>query len=211
MYLIAAAHHSEERRNGKLKSIRKSLWGLTENYLNPRRSANKISKLHAMDKQKDQADYYTSLPRKRMGSGVIIRNSKGEMLVLKTTHQDHWEIPGGVVEKDESPRQTAEREVREEIGLALHISACLVIHYRAAQGKQDENIMFVFDGGVIRDETKFRLDNKEISEAKFVSFQDAVSLVGERIASRLPYCERAIEEKRTIYLESIETLDPIAF
>jgi 8-oxo-dGTP pyrophosphatase MutT (NUDIX family) len=164
-----------------------------------------------MDKQKNQTDYYKSLPRKRMGSGVIIQNSKGEVLVLKTTYKDHWEIPGGVVEENESPKQTAEREVLEEIGLTINIRVCLVIHYRSAQDKQNENIMFIFNGGVITDETKFRLDGKEISEAKFVSFQEAAPLVGERIASRLSYCKRAIKEKKTIYLESIETLDPTPF
>ncbi len=158
-----------------------------------------------MDKQ---AEYYKSLPRKRMGSGVIIRNSKGEILLLKTTYKDHWEIPGGVVEENESPKQTAERETQEETGLTIKISSCLVVHYRSAQDEQDENIMFVFDGGVIADDAEIRLDSKEISEAKFISFENAPSLVGERIASRLPYCEQALKEKRVFYLESIGELKP---
>ena len=162
-----------------------------------------------MAKQKTQADYYKSLPRKRMGSGVIIRNVKGEILVLKTTYKDHWEIPGGVVEENESPKQTSEREALEELGLAVNISSCLVIHYRSVSDEQDENIMFVFDGGVMADNVKLQLNNKEISEAKFVSFQAAVPLVGARIASRLPYCEQAIRDKKTIYLESIGVLNPI--
>ncbi len=156
----------------------------------------------------NRAEYLKSLPRKRMGSGVIIRNTKGEMLVLKTTYKDHWEIPGGVVEENESPRQTAERETLEEVGLAVTISRCLVIHYRASQGEQDENIMFAFDGGIISDIAELKLDGKEIAEAKFVSFQDAAPLVGERIASRLPACEQALKEKRTIYLESIDGIAP---
>ena len=156
----------------------------------------------------NQMDYYKSLPRKRMGPGVIIRNSKGDMLVLKTTYKDHWEIPGGVVEEDESPKQTAEREMLEEVGLAITISLCLVIHYRSAQGKQDENIMFVFDGGILADDIKFVLDKKEISEARFVSFRDAAPLVGERLASRLPACERALKERKAIYLESVGSIEP---
>jgi 8-oxo-dGTP diphosphatase len=162
-------------------------------------------KINPVDKQ---TEYYESLPRKRMGSGVVIRNSRGEMLILKTTYKSHWEIPGGVVEENESPKQAAEREALEEIGLTIKIASCLVVHYRSAQDKQNENIMFVFDGGVIADDTKIRLDGKEISEARFVSFQNAASLVGERIASRLPFCEQALKEKRMIYLESIGGLKP---
>lgn len=79
-----------------------------------------------------------------MASGVIIRNKKGEILILKTTYKNHWEIPGGVVEFNESPREAAEREVREELGLRIKVTQCLVIHYRSAQGGQDENIMFIF-------------------------------------------------------------------
>ena len=159
-------------------------------------------------KEKILEDYRRSLPRKRMASGVIVRNTKGEMLILKTTYKDHWEIPGGVVEENESPRQAAEREMREEIGLSVAITNCLVTHYRSAQGEQDENIMFVFDGGAVADMTQLKLDGKEISEARFVSFQDAVALVGERIASRLPACEQALKEKRSIYLESIDGIKP---
>jgi len=153
-------------------------------------------------------DYYKSLPKKRMASGMIIRNPKGEMLVLKTTYKDHWEIPGGVVEENESPQQTAEREAHEEIGLQIQAPFCLVIHYRSAQGTQDENIMFIFDGGVIDNCEALQLDEKEISGARFVPFGAAAPLVGERLASRLPFCERALKEKKTIYLESISALDP---
>lgn len=152
--------------------------------------------------------YYKSLPRKRMASGVLIRNKDGNILILKTTYKDHWEIPGGVVEENESPIQAAEREVKEEIGLDIKIDLCLVIHYRNAQNKQDENIMFVFDGGIIDDINDLKLENKEISEGKFVSIQEAMFLVGERIASRLPFCERALREKKTIYLESIDAINP---
>lgn len=155
----------------------------------------------------NKQNYYKSLPRKRMGSGVIVRNKKGEILVLKTNYKNHWEIPGGVVEKNESPKQTAERETLEEIGIKLKISKCLVIHYRSAKDKQDENIMFVFDGGVSKYDN-LKLGSNEINEAKFVTWETAVKLVGKRIASRLPFCQLALKEKRTIYLESIGTIKP---
>ncbi len=159
-------------------------------------------------KKKNINSYYLSLPAKRMGSGVIIRNRQGEILLLKTTYKDHWEIPGGVVETDESPRDTAQRETLEEIGLRIKIKSCLVIHYRAAQGDQNENIMFVFDGGILQNIKKLKIDNKEISEAKFLSFKKAKLLVGKRIASRLPFCEKALKKKQTIYLESIKNIKP---
>ncbi|MFH1098502.1 MAG: NUDIX hydrolase [Candidatus Uhrbacteria bacterium] len=157
---------------------------------------------------KPSLSYYQSLPKKRMASGVILRNERGEMLVLKTSYKNHWEIPGGVVEENESPVAAAEREVREEIGLQIKITSCLVIHYRSAQNSQDENIMFTFDGGIVTDHHALSLDQKEIIETKFVSFREAMPLVGERIGSRLPFCEQALREGKTIYLESIANIEP---
>jgi 8-oxo-dGTP diphosphatase len=162
-------------------------------------------------KNKIPMSYYRSLPKKRMGSGVIIRNAKGEILILKTIYKKHWEIPGGVIEGNESPKKTAERETLEELGIRLKINLCLVIHYRSAQGGQDENIMFVFDGGILPSKKIFKIDKKEISETQFVSFKGASLLVGKRIASRLPYCEQALRRKKTIYLESIKSINPTAF
>jgi 8-oxo-dGTP diphosphatase len=159
-------------------------------------------------KKRNQTDYYKSLPKKRMSSGVIIRNSAGEILVLKTTYKDHWEIPGGVVEKSESPKETAKREILEEIDLEISVTSCLVIHYRRSLTGKDENITFVFDGGVLNSDKKMNLNHQEILEARFVSFEEASALVGKKIASRLPFCQQALKEQRTIYLESISETDP---
>lgn len=147
-------------------------------------------------------EYYKNLPKKRMASGVIIRNRQGLVLVLETTYKEHWEIPGGVVEENESPRQAVIREVKEELGIDIELGHCLVSHYRAAMGEQNENIMWVFDGGVI-DENTIKLCDKELASFSFVEWDEALNKVGTRIASRLPFCKQALDEKRTIYLESL--------
>lgn len=140
-----------------------------------------------------------------MAGGAIIRNKEGKILILEPTYKDHWEIPGGVTEDNESPRQSAEREIKEELGVDIKVGHCLVTHYRAAMGDQNENIMWVFDGGEI-DESKIQLCDKELKAFAFVTWEEAIEKVGKRISSRLPFCKQALEEKRTIYLESM-TLD----
>ncbi len=64
-------------------------------------------------------EYLKNLPRKRMASGVIFFNEAGEILIVKPSYKDHWSVPGGVIDKDESPRDAALREVKEEVGLDL--------------------------------------------------------------------------------------------
>jgi hypothetical protein len=57
-------------------------------------------------------DYTAGLPSKRMGAGVLFRNAAGDVLLVEPTYVDHWELPGGTVEADESPRAAAVRGLR---------------------------------------------------------------------------------------------------
>lgn len=41
----------------------------------------------------------------------------GEVLLIYRSDEEHWEVPGGKVEEDESPTEAAVRESREEIGV----------------------------------------------------------------------------------------------
>lgn len=72
----------------------------------------------------DRSAWIDTLPRKRMGSGVLVRDELGRVLVVKPTYKQSWEIPGGAVEADESPRTTCRREVEEELGLVRPVGRC---------------------------------------------------------------------------------------
>jgi 8-oxo-dGTP diphosphatase len=45
-------------------------------------------------------DYTATLPVKRMGSGVLLADATGRVLLVEPTYKDYWEIPGGCVEAD---------------------------------------------------------------------------------------------------------------
>jgi 8-oxo-dGTP diphosphatase len=64
-------------------------------------------------------DYTTTLPRKRMGAGVLFGDGAGRVLLVEPAYKDYWEIPGGCVDADESPYQAAIREAKEELGLSI--------------------------------------------------------------------------------------------
>jgi 8-oxo-dGTP pyrophosphatase MutT (NUDIX family) len=79
-----------------------------------------------------------ALPRERAFSagGVVIRHtSDGAELVLGRRRQDRnhsiWALPKGTPDGDETPQETALREVNEETGLEVRILETIGdIHYR---------------------------------------------------------------------------------
>lgn len=56
-------------------------------------------------------------------AGVLIRNSRGEILLQRRGDDGLWGIPGGSAEIGETMESTARREAREETGLELGVLA----------------------------------------------------------------------------------------
>ncbi len=56
---------------------------------------------------------------KELAGCVIIE--EGELLLLYREDEEHWEVPGGKVEEDESPTEAAVREAKEELGIEVEL------------------------------------------------------------------------------------------
>lgn len=149
-------------------------------------------------------DYYKNLPKKRMASGALILNEKDEVLIVKPNYKDGWSIPGGSVDENESPRQACLRETKEEIGLDLKEVKFLCLDYKENNGDKGESLQFVFFGGKLNDDEikNIKLDQKEISEYKFLKINEASLLLGEGLKTRLPKCLEALKNNSVIYLEN---------
>ena len=74
-------------------------------------------------------DISREMPKKRVGAGVAIVHQNLRILLVEPTYKDTWEVPGGMVELDESPRQGARRECLEELGFDVEIGRLLVIDW----------------------------------------------------------------------------------
>lgn len=145
-----------------------------------------------------------TLPKKRMGAGALFLDEQGRLLLVNPTYKPEWEIPGGIVEQDESTRQACIREVREEIGLTKPIERLLSVSYKAGHANQTEALMFVFWGGVLtaEDIAAIRLPTAELSEYRFVTLAEALTLLTPALGERVRQSLEILPTERTLYLET---------
>jgi 8-oxo-dGTP diphosphatase len=145
---------------------------------------------------------------KILASGGIIRDDLGRILLVKPTYKPGWEIPGGMVEANESPMQACIREAREELGLEIKVGRLLCLEYVAAN---PERLLFVFDAGVISDLEIGRIvfPPDELSEFRFVTLEESQELLPERLALRVRQSLIALEHPpQTVYLENGRVVSP---
>jgi RimJ/RimL family protein N-acetyltransferase len=109
------------------------------------------------------------LPRKRAIAQMLVRDPDGRVLVCRLTYKSDWDLPGGVVEVNESPRAAVTREVEEELGLDVPAGALLLTDWLPPWSGWDDALCLVFDGGV-RDPSLLEeavLQAREIVSAQF--------------------------------------------
>lgn len=63
----------------------------------------------------------TIAPSYTVGSMVIIERSDGALLLVRLSYRNSWGVPGGLLKRGETPEAAAQREVREEVGIAVDL------------------------------------------------------------------------------------------
>ncbi|MFM9448278.1 NUDIX domain-containing protein [Streptomyces acidiscabies] len=139
-------------------------------------------------------------PRKRVAADVLLRDMGGRVLLVNPTYKPGWDLPGGMAEANEPPEETVVRELREELGLEVAVRGLLVVDWVAPHGPWDDQIAFVFDGGVADLAEPPRPQDEELSEARFVDLAAAGGLLRDRMRRRLTQAVRAQREGRPVYL-----------
>lgn len=136
-----------------------------------------------------------------MGAGALIRDDAGRVLLVQPTYKTTWELPGGAVEADESPRQACEREVAEELGLALAVGRLLCIEWQGPEPDRTESLMFVYDGGM-REGLSIQLPADELASYAFVTTDKLDAFMLPRLARRVRAALLALDKGRLVELEA---------
>jgi 8-oxo-dGTP diphosphatase len=147
--------------------------------------------------------YSATLPRKRMAAGILLRDAAGRVLLVEPTYKDHWELPGGAVEADESPYDAAVREVTEELGIVVAPGRMLVVDWVPPRADRTEGVIVVYDGGIGESglAARIRLGGGELRSWAWSTLPEADTRLSPLLARRVRVAVRAADDRETTYLE----------
>jgi len=143
--------------------------------------------------------FYASLPKRYVGSGVLITDDAGAVLMVEPTYRSTWNVPGGVTEASESMWAAARRECREEIGIDIDVGRLLLVEHQTIASRGD-SIMFIYDGGTLPRDVELTLPAAELSSYRFVAPSDVGAITSPVVANRLRVALRARSEGTVIEL-----------
>jgi len=121
------------------------------------------------------------------GANLIVENDKAEILVVKEkSRKQKWLLPGGMIERGESPRHAAQSETEEETGVVTDEADYLLIGLFVQRPK---GVVFLYETHRTKSEISVPPDSLEAAEARYMSLDEIINM-GE-------------EEFRTAYLRMI--------
>ncbi|MFF1822135.1 NUDIX domain-containing protein [Kribbella sp. NPDC058245] len=152
----------------------------------------------------EQLHFTAKQPTKRIAADCLLTDQVGRLLILEPPYKSTWDLPGGIVEKDESPRQAAQREVQEEIGLTVEPGALLAVDWIPQTGDFTEIIALLFDGGVLTPTDIARIvpQPAEVKAFSFVTLDEAKGLLDAEQFARVAAALKAKTSEQTAYLEN---------
>lgn len=151
-----------------------------------------------------RAEFLASLPRRRIATGAVFRDTTDRVLIVEPTYKQTWQLPGGTVEADESPRAGCVREVREELGLDVPLGRLLVMAWHGP-GPDDPHgaLLIDYDGGRLTDDqiAEFVLPADELRSHRFLPVDEVGRLTTNRTARRIAAALRALNTGTPVELE----------
>ena len=151
----------------------------------------------------DRKTFQKTLPEKRISSGCLFFDERGWLLVVNPTYKETWEIPGGVAEKNESPREAVIREVYEELGFFCQPERLLCVDYSDETETRTESLHFIFLGPLLTADmiAAIKLPKEELSEYRILPPKKGVKLLNKKLRRRVSRCLTVLDKETTLYLE----------
>jgi ADP-ribose pyrophosphatase YjhB (NUDIX family) len=122
--------------------------------------------------------------RRTEGAHVLVRDDQGRILVVRTTYLGPgWMLPGGRVERSETPHAAAARETREETGIEVRVERLILV-----DAHRRRNVSFIYAGTVLGGTLAPQFG--EIAETGWVS-REEIAATSWRLDRLLTYLDEA--------------------
>lgn len=147
------------------------------------------------------------LAQARAAAGALFFDEGGRVMIVQPSYKADREIPGGCVERGETPYEACVREVGEELGIQPPIGRLLAVDW-APHPEKGDAVLFVFDGGILDADVLQRIvfaDN-ELTGFGFHPVEDVDHLLIERLARRVKAAAAARDLGESAYLEHGEAV-----
>ena len=144
------------------------------------------------------------LPRKRAIAQMLVRDADERVLLCRLTYKNDWDLPGGVVEVNESPGQAVSREVAEELALEVAAGPLLLTDWLPPWSGWDDALCLVFDGGVLAADVldDAVLEAREIRAVEFCTMEQVHERCADFTARRIDAALLTLRGGGTAYTES---------
>lgn len=73
-------------------------------------------------------------PKHSVSVAGIVIDSDDRILVIRRRDNNHWEMPGGVLELEESFEEGVRREIAEETGMSVHVERLTGVYKNITRG-----------------------------------------------------------------------------
>ncbi|MGH3904176.1 MAG: NUDIX domain-containing protein [Pseudonocardiaceae bacterium] len=121
----------------------------------------------------------------RVASGALFLDPNDRVLLVHPTYKDTWDIPGGYVERGESPAAACKRELAEELSLDREPRQLIAVDWAPNDGDGDK-LLFLFDCGDLADDEKhIHLPADELDRWEWVSLDQLDAYLIPRLALRI--------------------------
>jgi ADP-ribose pyrophosphatase YjhB (NUDIX family) len=132
----------------------------------------------------EMAALFGSRYRRTEGAHVLVRDERDRILVVRTTYLGPgWMLPGGRVERSETPHAAAARETREETGIEVRVDSLILV-----DAHRRRNVSFVYAATAV--EGTLAPQFGEIAEVGWLS-REEIEATSWRLARLLAYLDEA--------------------
>ncbi|MFI5755550.1 NUDIX domain-containing protein [Streptomyces sp. NPDC051569] len=124
-------------------------------------------------------------------AAVLLTNPSDNLLIVRPAKENApWQLPGGIVEMNESPFDAVRREGREELGLDLDVQEYdlfAVEWLQATRPGRRNRLAFIFAGPVLypADTDRIVLQRDELDAWRWATRADAESMLHPALAARI--------------------------